>query len=133
MPGTVYVPVADLVRVLSLPTALRFAEIFGGGRVYVPHPSRLEIGHAIAAAIGLEAARELAAEWQQLEIVVPRCQDELRRLRNLAVRGDKAELSARACALKYETTERHVFRIWAGEDDPADDAPLAPATQQPLF
>jgi hypothetical protein len=129
MPGTVYVPVVDLVRVLTLPTALKFAERFGGARVYVPNAGWLQPEHPIVDAIGLEAARSLAEEWQQLEIVVPRCAAELRRLRNQAVCQDKSDLSARQCALKYETTERHIFRIWAGQED--NDAQAAEGAAQP--
>lgn len=129
MPGTVYARVVDLVRVLTLPTALRFAERFGGINVYVPHPTHLQADHPISQAIGLEAARQLAEEWKTLQIVVPRCAAELRRLRNQAVRADRAELSAPQCAIKYELTERHVFRIWAGEDEgPGGEAPEGQAS-----
>lgn len=134
MPGIVHATVEKLVQVLGLPTALRFAEVFGGVRVYVPHPTRIEASHPIAKAIGVEAARQLATEWQQLEIAVPRCAALLRRQRDRALRADRAALSARQAALKYEVNERTVFRIWArgeGQEDEPGDA--AASTQRSLF
>ncbi len=133
MAGTLYATVERLVQVLSLPTALRFTARFGGARLYVPHPSRLQQEHPIAKAIGLEAARQLAEEWQQLEIMVPRCAEFLRRERNRALRADRAELSARQAALKYELTERMVFMIWAGVDEPEGELGAAAAGQRSLF
>lgn len=134
MPGVLYVPVEKLVSVLGLPMALKLAERFGGRRLYVPHPSRLKDEHPIARSIGFEAARQLAEEWQELEIMLPLCAERLRRERNRAVRDDYGALSARLAALKWETTERNIFRIWAGEDDAdIESDPPAASKQSNLF
>lgn len=125
--------VEKLVTTLTLTTALRFVDRFDGVRVYVPHQTRLTEDHPIVQAIGMEAARQLAAEWQQLEIMVPRCKAFLRRERNRALRADRAELSAKQAALKYELTERMVFIIWAGVDDPDDQVDAATSAQRSLF
>lgn len=129
MAGTVFAPMHDLVRVLTLPTALRLADRFGGSRVYVPHPSRISEDHPIAQAIGLEAARQLTEEWPKFELVIPRCAPILRAERNKALRADRETLSAREAALKWELTERHVFKIWAGVDAPD----VVSVVQQDLF
>jgi len=129
VPGIVYASVEEIVRVLTLPTALRFVDHFGGVRVYVPNATRLRDDNPIVKAIGVEAARQVAEEWGENEIMVPRCAALLRAERNRALRADRPELSARQAARKYELTERMVFMIWAGQDEPADPA----AEQRELF
>lgn len=130
MPGS-YIPVDKLVADLGLAMALKLADAFGGTAIYVPTPERLHEGHPIVQVLGLESARRLAAEWPQHEVIVPRCVDYLRKIRNRQVRADRETLTARECALKYELTERMIFIIWA---EPADeDTPGAEAAQQDLF
>ena len=131
MPAPLNLPVAQLIEVLGLPDALKLVSHFGGGSVYLPHPSRLREGNAIAAAIGRPAATKLCAEWPQLDVMVPRLAAELRRIRDRAIRRERATLSVTRLAWKYQTTERHVYRVLAGEDDGEPDA--APSAQRDLF
>jgi Mor family transcriptional regulator len=130
VPGS-YIPVDKLVAELGLPLALKLAEAFGGTAVYVPTPERLRENHPLVMVLGLEAAKKLAAEWPQHEVIVPICADYLRRIRNRQVRADRASLTAREAAQKYETTERHIFRIWASPDD--EELGAEPEQQQKLF
>lgn len=134
MSGTTYAPVERLVAILGVVAALRFAERFGGRRVYVPQPERLKAEGALVSTLGHDAASKLAFEWRGQEIVVPICADLLRVERDRAIHADAAaNLSASAIAAKYGVTERHVFRILA-EPAPAAAAPGAAAiAQRQLF
>lgn len=129
-----YIPNDRLVEVLGLPLALRLLNAFGGCRVYLPHPSRMQQHSQVAVVLGLEAARTLAGEWPQTHVMLPKGAPELRRQRDRAIRADKDKLSVRELAMKFDTTERHVYRVLACEDD-GDDEPAArfAAAQGRLF
>lgn len=131
MPRT-YIPVDELVAELGLAFALKLADACGGTALYVPTPERLHEAHPLVQVLGPEGAKKLAVGWPQHEVIVPRCADYLRRIRNRQVRADRERLTARECALKYDTTERHIFRIWAEPDDD-ELAAGAEAAQQDLF
>jgi len=130
--ANVYIPVERLIEVVGLPAALKFAESFGGMSVYFPHPENLRPGNAIVAAIGIDAARKCAVEWKQLDVMMPRCCDQLRRRRDRALRVDGQRMSARRLARKYMLTERQVYRILALADE-AEETDVRDAAQQKLF
>lgn len=115
-----YIPNDRLVEVLGLPLALRLLNAFGGRRVYLPHPSRLQAHNQVAAVLGLEAASKLAGEWPQTHVMLPKGAAELRRQRDRAIRAEKDNLSVRELAGKFDTTERHVYRVLASEDEDVD-------------
>lgn len=133
MSGVAYAPVDRLVAVLGVVGALKFAERFGGGRVYLPQPERLKPEGAIVQTIGMEAARKLAFEWRGMEIMVPQCAAHLKRERDRAVHAEAKTLSVKEVALKYGITERHAFRILATAPEPEPDKPEAARAQGRLF
>jgi Mor family transcriptional regulator len=80
----------------------------------------VEPDHALAAAVGLTAARRLATRYGADYVRnIPRCVDGLRRLRNTEIRrrhdedGESAAMLARAFAL----TERQIWSILAESRD----------------
>ena len=131
MPAPVYIPVRDLVKILGLPDALRLVSHFGGGSLYLPHPSRLRPGNKIVEAIGLAAAVKLCAEWPQLDVMLPRMCAEIRRMQERAIRREEG-LSVTQIAWTYLTTERNVYRVRARAGDDAEIAAAARA-QLDLF
>ena len=112
MSGLVHATINRLVEILGLPTALKFAKRFGGGRVSVPQPARLKPEGRIVQAIGIEAAAALSAEYRGLEIMVPRFAAYRRaeRDRNILLKSSQG-ISARRLALEYKVSERHVYRV----------------------
>lgn len=113
MSGVTYATVERLVEILGLVNALKFAERFGGGRVYLPQPERLKPEGPIVQLLGMDAAREIAFEWRGMEIMVPQCAAHLRAQRDASIRAESATMSVKEIALKYGLTERHAFRILA--------------------
>lgn len=131
--SALHAPLEQLVELLGLPAALALVERFGGVPIYLPHPSRVKADGDLATAIGIEAARKLAAAWPQEHVVVPRAAAYLRRQRDAAIRRDRATMSEREVALKYGTTDRHVRRIQASSSADLDEASGAPRAQGALF
>lgn len=119
MPGTAFARVDELVRTLTLPVALKLVDALGGRAYYVPHAGRLHDEHPIVRAIGMDSARLLAEEWPQMDIMIPRCSEILRKLRNQALAGDAAAMSVPELARKYDLTERMVYYILAGVPETA--------------
>lgn len=132
MSAPVYIPADDLIRVLGLPLALKLVECLGGTGIYSPGPAKLRTDHALVKAIGMEGALTFASEWRQLDVMLPRCAEALRRLRDRALRADALVMSVRKVTLKYFTTERHVYRLLAAADDGDIDDATASA-QAKLF
>lgn len=129
MSGVVYAPVDRLVAVLGIVAALRFAERFGGRRVYVPQPERIKPEGPVVATIGYDAAVRLAQEWRGLEIMVPLCAAYVRQQRDRAIHAEPQQMSVADVAGKYGITERHAFRILASE--PPEAAESAASSAQP--
>lgn len=113
----------QLVDLIGLPMALRLVDNFGGVSVYLPHATRVKAHSPLAQVIGLEAMQKLAAAWPMEHVMVPRGAEYLRRQRDAAIRADLAGMSVRDVALKYETTERHVYRVQAREGEDVIDPP----------
>lgn len=135
MSGVTYAPVDRLVEVLGVPGALKFAERFGGNRVYVPQPERLKPEGVLVATLGFEAAQKLAFEWRGMEIMVPKCRDYLARAMARAIHADEATMSRADIARKYGVSERRVFQILAAPApaEPAGSTEAAPSAQRSLF
>ncbi len=51
--------------------ALRLVHDFGGQRLYVPRPDNIDVDHALAASLGLVAARALADLLGSGHVIVP--------------------------------------------------------------
>lgn len=101
----------ELVQAIGLPATLRLVDVFGGVRVYFPHPSRVRVDSDLARAIGAEPVQRLAALWPSTYVSLPQAAAYLRRERNRAIHREKATLSIRELSLKYELTERAVYSI----------------------
>lgn len=111
MPAPLHIQAGRLVEVLGLADALRLVSHFGGGSLYLPHPSRLRDTSKIVTAVGMPAARALCSEWPQLDVIFPRLSAHLRRQRDRAIIANVEGLSVTQLAWKYLTTERHIYRL----------------------
>lgn len=131
--AAVNAPLGQLIELIGLVKALQLVDRFGGTSVYVPHESRVKVHGALAEAIGVDAVRTLAGAWPGSHVIVPRGSAYLRRQRDIAILADFKELSAAACARKYETTERHVYRIVERGLEGLPELPCANDTQGDLF
>ncbi|HJW81968.1 MAG TPA: Mor transcription activator family protein [Acidiferrobacterales bacterium] len=111
----------DVVELIGLAATLKLVEHFGGLiALYVPRD--IEPEHPIAVAIGITAARKLAAHYgTDCLRNIPRCVAGLRRIRDAEIhRRHKIESAARL-ALAFGLTERQIWMILAeiraGTDD----------------
>lgn len=131
--AAVNAPLGQLVELVGLPAALRLVDNFGGVCIYLPHPSRVKRHSDVAQVLGFEAMQKLAAVWPQAHVMVPRGVDYLRRSRDRAIRADLEKMSVREVALKYETTERHVYRVQARAPQELEELAAAGDSQGSLF
>ncbi len=110
----------DVVELIGLPATLRLVESYGGIiALYVPRD--IDPDHPIAVAIGIAAARKLAARYGADTLRnIPRCVDGLRRIRNAEIRARHPHESAARLALDYSLTERQIWSILAEVRDVDD-------------
>jgi hypothetical protein len=116
----------DVVDLIGLPATLRLVEHYGGLiALYVPR--EVDPDHPLAIAIGLAAARKLAARYgADCVRNIPRCVGGLRRLRNAEIhRRRTAGESPASLARAYAITERQVWSILAEIRGGADDSQAA--------
>jgi len=110
----------DVADAIGLPATLALVEHAGGVRIYVPE--RLSDDHRLVEWLGRDAAAMLSDAYAGEELVVPRCAEALRRVRNRQIRRERSEGARPAeLALRYRLTERQVFTILARDDAPASD------------
>jgi hypothetical protein len=116
----------DVVELIGLAATLNLVEHFGGLiALYVPRD--IEPEHPIAVAIGITAARKLAAHYGTDSLRnIPRCVAGLRRIRDAQIhaRREAGESPARL-ALAFGITERQVWSILAELRDSGDDKQAA--------
>ena len=102
----------QVAAVIGSGDALKLCNRFGGTALYIPHA--IDERHAIAIAIGLDAAKLLSANFTGETLALPnvsRRREMLvkrRRVLELAARGD---MTAKQIALDVGYTERHVHNI----------------------
>lgn len=104
--------IRGLYEVIGASALLALAREYGGRRLYVP--KRVDGGHDIARALGVDAARRLAAHYGGETIDVPLLAGFETALRHAAIRAAWSTSSAREIAERFGTTERHVYRIVGG-------------------
>lgn len=110
----------DVAEVVGLAATLALVEHAGGVRIYVPE--RLGDEHRLVEWLGREAAALLSEAFAMEELVVPRCADALRRVRNRQIRHERDQGARPAeLALRYRLTERQVYTILSRDDAPAAD------------
>jgi hypothetical protein len=102
---------AEIAHVAGPVSALRVAEAKGGTRAYVPTLERLEDGHWLTQAVGLEAARKIARELGGMAHDIP-CGPTGTRSRIWAAieRGLKDGMSANQVARLAGVDRTTVFR-----------------------
>lgn len=106
-----------IADVIGLALALRLAEHFGGGEIYVP--LRVREDHPVARVIGVDAAAQLARELgghAGARIDVPKADDVTRAGRNRAiVAAVETGVSKQALARQHGLTTRWVRKICNGD------------------
>ncbi|MEX0732863.1 MAG: Mor transcription activator family protein [Aquisalimonadaceae bacterium] len=109
--------IAEIAEVVGMSAALELVQGWGGLRVYVPE--QLQSDHPLARALGVSAARALAARYGREKIDVPRCVAAVRAARDECIRRDHAAgVSARQLAITYQLTERAIWKILARHAEP---------------
>lgn len=110
----------DVADVIGLSATLALVEKAGGVRIYVPE--RLGDDHRLIEWLGRDAAVKLSEAYAMEELVVPRCAEQLRNVRNRCIRQERSlGASTAELALRYRLTERQVFTILSREDESASD------------
>ncbi len=102
---------ANIVRAIGMPATLKLIERYGGSRVYVPEPKHITVDHAIARAIGFDAARALSRLAGDERIEVPRAAGAFRLARDRLILRESRTASVSKLALKYHLSERQIYQI----------------------
>lgn len=106
----------EIAEVIGLPIALKIAEQIGGIRIRVP--VKFTTDHYLARLIGQELWPDFWQMYQGQHMDLPRNADYLRSVRNQQIVAEYyGEKTAREIALKYQTTERNVYKIVSREHD----------------
>lgn len=100
---------AHLVSIIGLAATLRLIEARGGTRLYVP--KRPDEDRLLVKLIGRPAAARLVRAYPGESLELDRGVRALRAVRDRALADDFETLSASKLALKYQLTERGVWKI----------------------
>lgn len=122
-------PLDQLISAIGLPAALKLIERFGGTRIALPLPENVTASNPVAQVIGVERARKLAVLWGQERPYLPRAVQYVRRQRDRQLAEDAQQMSIPQVALKYELTERGVYKVLAA----LKDKPTVAQQQSALF
>jgi len=123
-----YAPLLKIIEAIGLPAAMKLVENFGGMRLHWPLPENIDERNDIARAIGVDAARKLAAAWgpdDDRRPSIPLARRHLRIIARLEIRRDAGSMTVPELARKYETTERNIYRYLGdgGEGEPGAKQP----------
>ncbi len=99
----------ELVEIIGLPAAVKLIEARGGTRLYVPR--KAEEDRLLVRLIGRPAAAKLMRRYGGDVIELDRGVRGLRAVRNRAIIAESEHRSAMQLALKYQLTERQVWKI----------------------
>jgi len=114
-----------VAEVIGLAGVLALVENAGGVRIYVPES--LTDDHRLVEWLGRDAAARLSESFAMEELVVPRCAEMLRKIRDRQIRHERDHGARPAeLALRYRLTERQIYTILSRHDAP-------PSCQQGLF
>lgn len=120
-----YAPLYDIIKAIGLPAAMKLVENFGGIRLYLPLPEKIDEHNQIAKVIGVDAARKLAESWERgperRRPSIPLARRHLRAIVKSEIQRDRQKLTIPELALKYQTTERNIYR-YLGEEPKNDTA-----------
>jgi hypothetical protein len=108
---------AQVQECIGAEKTYRLIESFGGTRVYIPEPNRLNEFHALAQLLGMEAAVQLARAFGGSCLKVPTGHWAILRARN-AVIGERYAQGCPAAKLarEYGLAENSVYRIAARQN-----------------
>ena len=110
----------EVADVIGLSATLVLVEKAGGVRIYIP--DRLGDDHRLIEWLGRDAAVRLSEAYAMEELIVPRCAEQLRNVRNRCIRQERTQGdSTAALALRYRLTERQVFTILSRQEDSSSD------------
>lgn len=121
LPDTLPESLRDIAEIIGLPKALGLAERLGGTRIRVPVKYRDD--HYIVPIIGHKAWSKFWYEFQGQHMDLPRNAAYLRSLRNQQICVEYyGKYTAGKIALRYQITERSVYKIVSEMHDPMIDA-----------
>ena len=105
----------DFERLIGLPATLDLVRAYGGLRIYIPTPARVQPDHPFAKIIGVERLMALAQVYgAEGHFALPKAYAALQALRNARIaRAYATHKTARELAAEYLLTERQIERIVA--------------------
>jgi hypothetical protein len=102
--------VADLVRVVGLPVALKIVEKWGGTRIWIP--KKAAESHWLCEAVGMDAFTKLCAAYGYSWLEIDRCRAAIRAtVETRIVREHDQGASSHELALRYGYTQRGIRKL----------------------
>lgn len=121
LPETLPESLRDIAQIIGLPKALALAERLGGTRIRIPVKYRDD--HYIVPIMGHKAWASFWYEFQGQHMDLPRNAAYLRNLRDQQICAEYyGQRTAGQIALRYQMTERTVYKIVSDMHDPMVDA-----------
>lgn len=106
---------SEVVAAIGMERTLALVERLGGVRVYVPE--KMVPDHQLVRVVGHHAAYQLAERFGGEPLVLPRCAEALRGVRNSRIRSEREGGATPAqLALRFALTERQVYAILAAAE-----------------
>lgn len=105
----------DFERLIGLAATLDLVRVYGGLRIYIPTPARVQPDHPFAKIIGVERLMALAEVYgAEQHFPLPKAEKALLAVRNARmVHAYTTHKTARELAAEFHLTERQVERIVA--------------------
>ena len=114
----------DFERIIGLAATLDLVRAYGGLRIYIPTPARVQPDHPIAKIIGVDALMALAEVYgAEDHFSLPKAERAILAVRNARIaRAYETHKTARELAAENNLTERQIERILsaAGVTAPVD-------------
>ena len=114
----------DFERLIGLPATLDLVRVYGGLRIYIPTPERVQPDHQLAKVIGVDALMALAKVYGgEDHFALPKAERAILALRNARIAHAYGHnKTVRELAAEHRLTERQIERIVAraGITAPAD-------------
>jgi hypothetical protein len=110
----------EIASVVGEDATWALVDRFGGQEIWVPSPERIEPGHPIAQALGIDTARRFCRRFEGPRLLIPigmphglRRAVDAQRVRELVAEGRPAASVARDAGCHLRTVWRHRRRLRA--------------------
>lgn len=113
-----------IAELIGLPDLLKVVQAWPGVRIFVPSVAKLKPDHPLVNVVGIESAKKIAKHFDGAEWAVPKAEGALILARNRIIRRLYGPKTAAELALKYELTERQIYRIVAEPEENSSQVSL---------